>query len=700
MPIHWTWKKIMNGTLAVALVAGGGTAVALTSPVSVSAQEAVKATWFTDVQAGYWAEKHIAKLALQGIITGYYNAATETYTFKPGNNVSQQEAVVMALRFAGLDKQIDTTAIIEFNQSFVVYEFYKPYIDLAFNMGLLDRNEEYAQASADVQADPAAEWGTKPASREWVTKLIVSAIEKRAVAEMLQHEPSQFRDGDSVDERYKGYVNAAVQLGLVKGMTPETFEPKSPVNRASLAALFSRAQAQYPIEYEGQSKGVVSKLTADSLTLYSGGTETAYRLTENTLYYHYNTETPISKDQLIAYGDALVIAENGEAKYVEVTGETQHTESVTGTFDRYDAASNILWVWIDNKPVNITYNSDLVIEDETGKTLAISEIKRDSNISIVRDTFREQPVALKIVATSTPTVSSISGNLLEVSSSLITINSNDTLVTKYLAPGYQVFIEGLANPTVNDLIAGRNEHDIVELSLNESDQVTNIKVLNRKVEIVAAAKIVDYDADERLIVLRDTNNKAYALSFSEKTTFDYLGTKLDEKSAMAMLKNNQNVVIHYTHDQAVSVKFVLSYSGTLNSIDTKEKMLYLQTDEGYAIKLPYENAIISDQSKLGTATHLDLKTGDKLTLQMKMDKIEVMTISVHRTIQYEVVSIDSVNKKVRLKNATTNAFDLFAGDVEVLKADGSKGFISSLAIGSKLNVSYVGYKAVKMQSAE
>lgn len=697
MPIHWTWKKIMNGTLAVALVAGGGTAAALTSPVSVSAQEAVKATWFTDVQAGYWAEKHIAKLALQGIITGYYNAATETYTFKPGNNVSQQEAVVMALRFAGLDKQIDTTAIIEFNQSFVVYEFYKPYIDLAFNMGLLDRDEEYAQASADVQADPAVEWGTKPASREWVTKLIVSAIEKRAVAEMLQHEPSQFRDADSVDERYKGYVNAAVQLGLVKGMTPETFEPKSPVNRASLAALFSRAQAQYPVEYEGQSKGVVSKLTADSLTLYSGGTETAYRLTENTLYYHYNTESPISKDQLIAYGDALVIAENGEAKYVEVTGETQHTESVTGTFDRYDAASGLIWLWIDNKPVDIAYNADLAIEDENGNALAITGLKRDGAVTVVRDKFREKPVAIKIVAASAPVVTTMKGTLYNADLKMATIATVDGPVSKFMAPGAEVVIPGLTNPTVDDLI---REGDQVELTLNADGQVTKIEVLNRDVKVLAGAVIDHYNEEKGFITVIDSEGAPMSLSFTEKTTFDYLGTKLDLKAAMAMRTNNLNVVIHYTHNQVVSLKFVLSYSGTLTDIDTRNKTLTLLADEGYSIKLSYANAIISDQSKLGTATHLDLKTGDKLTLQMRMDKIEVMTISVHRTIQYEVVSIDSVNKKVRLKNATTNAFDLFAGDVEVLKADGSKGFISSLAIGSKLNVSYVGYKAVKMQSAE
>lgn len=51
---------------------------------------------FSDVNLGFWAEKHIHKLAALDILKG------NNGKFRPNDDVTQQEAITMAIRFMGL----------------------------------------------------------------------------------------------------------------------------------------------------------------------------------------------------------------------------------------------------------------------------------------------------------------------------------------------------------------------------------------------------------------------------------------------------------------------------------------------------------------------------------------------------------------------------------------------------------------------
>ncbi|MFD0586972.1 S-layer homology domain-containing protein [Paenibacillus sp. GCM10027627] len=691
MPIDSnTWKKLLTGALAITLVTGSGTAV-LSSPVAVRAEALVSTTPFTDVAPGHWAEKHIAKLYLQKVITGY--EVNGKVTFAPEKNVSQQEAVLLALKFSGLVSQADDSSIIVFDKSFVVTDFYKKYVELAFTKGLLDREEEYKLASADK----ANTWGTKPASREWVTKLIVKAIGQGAVAEQLKNTPSSFKDAAEIDAIYKGYVNAAVQLGLVKGMDQYTFAPNKSVTRASLATLFSRAQAAYPVNYEGQTAGIVSDLAENALTLYKDDKETTYTLDANTLYYHYNTEKPIKKDQLLEYGDATVIAKDGKALYVEVKGDVQHVETITGTYARYNAEESIIYVWIKDKPVAINYNKNLIIENSDGKAISILDLKPNAQISVIQDKFRSKPVAIKIVAAAAPVQTQLSGELVSADQKVVTIKTKEKeLISKYVAPGATVEISGLINATFDDLIKTGDHIDQVEVTLNDKDQVTKVKVTNRDIKVLAGAAITSFDEARKIILVVDSNNEPVALKLTDKTKFDYMGTAMDLTSAMTMAKQNVHVVLRYTGNSVVSLRFVLNYTGTITEIDVKNKSITLMTTEGVPVKLPYTNTSIGLLDK-PSATHLDLKTGDVVTLVLNLNKMEALSIQVHRTDRYELVSVDVLNKKVKIKTAVNDTYDILVANAEVILANGTKGTLGQLIAGNAIQVSYVGTTAVKVQ---
>ncbi|NIK77668.1 hypothetical protein FHS15_002804 [Paenibacillus castaneae] len=688
MTLKKTSKQIVIGALAVSLIAGSGMAI----PGNSVAAAAALTTPFTDISIGHWAEKHIAKLALQGIIEGY-SAAGNTYIFSPNKSVSQEEAVLMALRFAGLANKVDKNSSVGFPDSFKVSNYFKSYILLAFQEGLLDQSEEYDLASKNTKVA----WGTKPASREWVTKLMVRAIGKDSEAVSMQNAASTFSDAAQVNSLYKGYVNLASKLELVKGVTTVKFDPKADVNRASLATMFSRAQKLYPVNYEGQTSGIVSRITDTSLTVYSDKKETTYAIGSDTLYYHYNSETPITKQQLLEYGDITVIAKDGKALYVEVQGDKAYSKTWTGTLDRVIPSEKKLYVWVDNKPVEVNYNDSLVVVDTEGKAIALNAIKRDSQISIVQDTFRETPMALKIIASAQSNSTVAAGTFYGTDGELITIKEGANLLSKFMANTVTVEINGIAAASISDLI---KEADEVELTLNADDKVTKIKVTNRNAKSLAGAQIISFVYDKKLLTIVDANGaNAQALYFNDRTKIEYSGNAISLSSAASLLTQNRKIVITYTGNSIVSLQFVTKYVGTLVSLNSVSNLITLKIDGGANVSLPY-NAAYVEVAGLTNASFSDLKVGELLTLELNANQDRVSTIKANRNIQYEVISIDTINKRLRVKNNTTAAFDLPVLNSELINEAGAKLTIEQILPGTIVDATYLGTQATTVKTVD
>ena len=143
-------SKGITGLLAASLVFSG---------VSYTEKSASAASIFTDVKPG-WAEKHITKLAMQGILKG--GTGKQAGMFSPANKVTRQEAVIIALRFMGVDNEVKIGEPLVFPSDLVIKDDYKPYIKLAVQKNILLLDEEIAL----VKKDGGKEWGSSPATRE------------------------------------------------------------------------------------------------------------------------------------------------------------------------------------------------------------------------------------------------------------------------------------------------------------------------------------------------------------------------------------------------------------------------------------------------------------------------------------------------------------------------------------------------------
>ncbi|MFF2482226.1 S-layer homology domain-containing protein [Paenibacillus sp. NPDC058071] len=689
MPTSDARKKIIAGALALTLLSSG-TATLL--PVS-SVYAAVGNTTFTDVSAGHWAEKHIAKLSLQGIVNGY-SLANGTSEFRPAKSITQEEAVVMALRFAGLEKQASVSDVIAFPESFKVGGYFKPFIKLAFDKGFLDQSEEFGIA----EGNGGKGWGGLPATREWVTKLLVRAIGEDATAKQLSLTASSFADDSQIASNYRGYVNAAVSLGLVKGVTADKFDPKAPVNRMSLAALISRAEPLYPVQYEGQATGIVTKKTDSSITIFADGTEKTYTIASNSMFYRHDSETAVTAASVQLYTDITIIGALGQAQYVEILGDTQKVETIKAKFERNVQGSKYFYVWINEEPVKINYDTTTAFTDLSGNPIDISAVKRDSTVTILQDKFRSTPVAMKVVVEQQMGAGKVNGQLLNVDKTVVTyLNSKKELVSKFLADNVEITVPGIEAPTVDDLL---KEVDNVELTLNDEEKVTKITVVNRNVKTLVGATVDNYNPTRRVLTVYDSSGKnGVLLNITERTKIDYNGTPVKVTDLPGYMTKDRKLSVTYSGDMAVSISFIYKQTGKVLSVNTNSNTITLELTGGSKVTLPYDSPVVEIPGQT-YAYITDIAEGSTVTAVLNASQDKISTLQVHKTLQYEIKSISTTAKRVNALSSNGVLTELYLANISLSDETGKKISFENLAIGMYLNVSYAGKQLQSAQTLE
>ncbi|QMV44486.1 S-layer homology domain-containing protein [Cohnella cholangitidis] len=355
-------SKSVTGLLAASLVITG---------VSWTDSSASAASPFSDVKPG-WAEKHITKLALQGILKGGSGSAAGT--FSPSKQVTRQEAVIIALRFMGVEEEVNKTEALVFPSVLVIKEDYKPYIKLALKKKILLIGEETELA----EKEKGKEWGSSPATREWMTRLLVRAIGKEAEAELAKSQNTAFGDDAKIDAALKGYVNVAVSSGLITGITATKFDPLGTVTREMASTLFSRAEDKISVAYSGQVVGTLTAVAANKITLrHPDGVVKEYTLSPSASIYGYKSEATSTIDSLKLYSNVTLISNSdGTVGYLEQTGESANVKDYEGTLTLVTEAENKLTFLINNdyKPFNYDGKNPPTIKDINGQVLTINQL--------------------------------------------------------------------------------------------------------------------------------------------------------------------------------------------------------------------------------------------------------------------------------------------------------------------------------------
>jgi hypothetical protein len=763
-------KKLVSSVLISAMCLSGGVAAfadntsttgntSNNSSNTASNTVANAVSIFSDVKSGFWAEKHIYKLASQGIILG------DKGNFRPSDSVTQQEAITMAIRFMNMEKSLGSGEAAPTDLK--VDNYFKPYLELALKQNLIQKDEELKLTGAKET------WGKKKASREWVAKILVRAIGQESQAKLAANAASNFADAKNISNENKGYVNVAVQLELANGVAGNKFDPKGNVTRAQMATFLGRGGEHFDAKYSTSFEGVVTELTDSTITLLVDGKLKSFKLDNRSVYFTKDSETKIAKADIQLFTKVLVIDKVGSAAYVEVRDAKQQLTSTEGTLLRV-LDKNRLLMLVDNESVTYTYDNSTVFTDQNGTKIKSSDLIPDSTLVVQRETYSglNKPVIVQVksavvnandtgvvdqIDTKNNTITiknsagqaetfkldssslvryqtqiltladlksgmsikysvknsivdaieinkgverTVTGTLLSVDGTAFITYSNSAgaLETKNLVDKPVVEITGITDAKLSDLIADVRGGDKIELTISADEQVSKIVVLGRQSEQLAEATVSKYDPKLKALMVIDSAKKLHAFKLDDKTKLEYNSAQPTLAGAESLLTEGRKISLTVIGDRVLSLSIVYKYDGTFVSANTAAKTVTIQVADGSTVTVPYQGSQppVSLYGK-SNATVSDLRVGDAVTLVLSTNQDTLQTLAVKSAAQFEIVSVNSSTNRIRVMDNNSAIDEIYVDGTTITDYNGVILKVADLTQGQTVNINFSGRTANAVQ---
>lgn len=260
---------------------------------------------FNDMKNAQWALRYIASLASKQVFEGY-----EDGSFKPDKSVSRIEAITAAVRLMGLRDQAESDAEkatkLNFKDADKIPAWAVGYVAVALENDLFTETDDSVQPNEE-------------ANRLWATTLLVKALKLEGEAKAKMTSTLNFKDAKQIPAGSVGYIQEAVDKGLVNGFEDNTFKPNKSVTRAELAALLDRTNEQLPDADQNTNTGTVSTVVYNNvINVTSNGVTTAYTLHPDAFILRNGVKVAATD---IAVGDTVKVRMfNNTVVFVEVTG--------------------------------------------------------------------------------------------------------------------------------------------------------------------------------------------------------------------------------------------------------------------------------------------------------------------------------------------------------------------------------------------
>lgn len=639
------WNKAMNKTTYILMIVSLLIPMLFSWAPAAGAETGDAGQSFADVPDSDWAYKHIAKMELQGIVTGYGGL------FRPNDPVKQVEAITMAIRAMGLEA--DAKLVTESRQlPFDVPAWSKGYVAVALDKGLIKESEVFE-----------AEAG---ANRAWVAQLMVRTIGKDADAATLAGANSGFSDHYNIPFAYIGYVNAAVKYELVKGYTDGTFQPNKPVTRREMTKLLSVSDRYLTVARENVDRGVYVRANGSMITIrLEGGSEKSFITDNGTLIY--DGDNRITLQNLPVNSGVMVISRTGgAAKFIEVAAAQQAPalSVLTGTVLEINLQSNLLVVQSNDQLVTLPLDAAVTYKNQFGQPLTLQNISVGDQVEVSRDTSGK---------TVSITVTGMSGNA-QTTGVVISVNQTSKLITVQTSAGTpvsyfysdQVAVEyaGQRFPTIADIQAG----DKVQLEV-AANYVTKIVILETSVQLNDEGKVVSVTANSDgggyITLQTDKGLKAYQVSKEA----EILVSGLDIASLSDVVVGDQ-VQVEVSNGtvqtlQVLNREVESMVKGEVVAVDLNNRMVIYENEDGdtFVKKVsPYAEFIIND---LTNPDLDDVQVGMEIIMQLEKD--EIILLRTNNRFMGKVNAISETSRQLQLQLSDSNERKTYvlASDVDV-----------------------------------
>ncbi|MHB8918074.1 MAG: S-layer homology domain-containing protein [Desulfocucumaceae bacterium] len=461
---------------------------------------------FRDI-SGHWAEQNIMFINYENVIKGY-----EDNTFQPNKPVNKEEAITMIVRMVNGEVS-GTTLWGKQRDMSRASSWARSYLNQAVEKGILSEVELNSLAF------------NKPAQRYEVAMWLVRALGLEDKAIEKAGADLDFRDEEAIPAWARGYVEVAVDEGIIKGFPDHVFRPGTPVTRAEMATMLVKAREGFDIVSPRQGfsfiRGTVTDIEDDSITIRkaAGKGDLTAELADEALVY---LDGKLADLEEIDNGDTAAVLLDSDRKAIVViarsTGDDDSddndSEEVEGTVESVSSSS--ITVKVDGQLKVYTLDDDVDVELD-GNDCDVDDIKKGYEVELTL----EDDKVVKIDADSDGADISVSGVLESVGSSSITVKVGSVLKVYTLSDNVDVTLDG-RDADKDDLRKGYD----VELTI-ENGKVVEIDADSNDVEI-SISGVVESVGSSSLTVKVGSELKVYTLDDNVDVTLDGRDADVDD----------------------------------------------------------------------------------------------------------------------------------------------------------------------------
>lgn len=170
----------------------------------------------------HWAKDYIYSLHSKGIINGYPDG-----TVKPDNEITRAEVAVILAKAIGIDLKNSTKA--DFKDFDEIPEFAVQSVNALYEKGIFIGYED----------------GSFRPYNKITRAELITAVSKAYKIEPVGSTTNDFADFEVIPQWALGYINAAVEKGIIKGYPDLTFRPQSNIKRSEVFAVIYNCISWY-----------------------------------------------------------------------------------------------------------------------------------------------------------------------------------------------------------------------------------------------------------------------------------------------------------------------------------------------------------------------------------------------------------------------------------------------------------------------
>lgn len=591
-----------------------------------------QASVFKDVGTNHWGLKDITKMSARNIVRGYIDGS-----FKPDKSVTQMEALLMVVRnmdSGSLLSDIDTNQPLPVKVPKWAEEGCKTEILFSIQNGLIVPSENNFNASS-------------PATRAWLTKLLVRMINKENEALSLTDQNPSATDAADIPTWARSYTSWALKNRLIKGYPDGTFKPNQAVTRAEMASLLSRSESFLDLG-EKVVHGKLLSTSGETLYLTVNSQLKILKIADDVRIFDENGKV-LSLSDLQANIAVTLIINESDVNFIEVLPSSYALDKLRGTIVKVLNDDGVI-IFKDNsqKMYAGVVLAKAFISSQAGDVNSLSQITSGGQVEVGYNSDNQIVHVMLLNGKSDDTGFLIQE--LKPAENLLVVKSPSGQSRSFnLSKNVAIKIPGVRFPVIDDLQPG----DKVLLNYS-GNTVVGIELLKANQETSLSGTVVFISTEKNLLAIQkdDGSIETFTSEADVKVTVDG-----DTKAKLSDVSANDTVELNIQNNSVISITVKNKSTeklikGIIVSIDKDSEVITISNENTYELqsyRLGRNATIIVDGL---TKTLSSLETGMKVDIELENNRI--IYLELNNRLEGLIKSIDKKRNRITLSTGTNS----------------------------------------------